>query len=200
MDQKDETRQKLIEAAKSELGERGFTRTKVADITSRAGFAKGTFYLYFKKKEDVLTALFAEMGFEINDILDDCFGKYTGNGATFSEIIEEIAVRTAHAYVDMKDIVMATSYLNFEISPELAKARDRAKTLIQKKMASILEAAQEKGHMKKLDPLFTAHLFIMMFVNVSLEYTFKDGMVNMDHHISTTLELVLRGMEVQEGG
>ncbi len=199
MQEKDITRQKLVEAAKTVLGEKGFTQTKVEDITSRAGVAKGTFYLYFKKKEDVLISLLVEMGKEIMAILDDCNETYAQGKASFREIIHEIATRTAHAYYEMRDIVVATTYLNYEISSELMRTRDSIKSAIQQKMADVLSAAQEKGHMRKLDPLFTAHLFIMMFVDVSLEYTFREGKRNLDHHISTAEELVLRGMEIPPG-
>jgi AcrR family transcriptional regulator len=46
----------LLEAAEQVLSERGLSAT-VADITTQAGVAKGTFYLYFSSKEDVIRAV-----------------------------------------------------------------------------------------------------------------------------------------------
>ncbi len=47
-----ETRQALIESGISLFYEKGFSNTKISDITDRANVAHGTFYVYFKSKED----------------------------------------------------------------------------------------------------------------------------------------------------
>jgi AcrR family transcriptional regulator len=53
-------RTSLLEAAERVLTERGLSAT-VADITEAAGVAKGTFYLYFSTKEDVIRAVQARL-------------------------------------------------------------------------------------------------------------------------------------------
>ncbi len=47
------TKERLVESAKKLIAERGYNATKVEDITSDAQVAKGTFYTYFKTKEDI---------------------------------------------------------------------------------------------------------------------------------------------------
>jgi len=46
------TRTDLLRAAEACFAEHGLEATKVEDITSRAGIAKGAFYSYFERKED----------------------------------------------------------------------------------------------------------------------------------------------------
>ncbi len=48
-----ETKRKLLLAAEKLISEKGFDNISVEDITHEAGVAKGTFYTYFKRKEDV---------------------------------------------------------------------------------------------------------------------------------------------------
>ncbi|MGB6199643.1 MAG: TetR/AcrR family transcriptional regulator [Candidatus Acidiferrales bacterium] len=50
-------REELMDAAQRLFLERGVDSTTIERITSGAGVAKGTFYLYFSSKEDVLAAL-----------------------------------------------------------------------------------------------------------------------------------------------
>ena len=57
-----ETREKLLEAAENEFGERGFHDAAISGITQRAGVALGTFYVYFESKEEIFRALVAHMG------------------------------------------------------------------------------------------------------------------------------------------
>lgn len=51
--QKEEKRNKLIEAAYSLFSEKGVSKTSIDDIAKRANVAKGTFYLYFQDKKEV---------------------------------------------------------------------------------------------------------------------------------------------------
>lgn len=50
-------RRDLMSAAERLFVHKGFTVTTVDEITRAAGVAKGTFYLYFRSKEDALAAL-----------------------------------------------------------------------------------------------------------------------------------------------
>lgn len=45
------TRQRLLDAAIAEFGEKGFHAASVSAITTRAGIGQGTFYIYFASKD-----------------------------------------------------------------------------------------------------------------------------------------------------
>lgn len=51
------TREKLLEAAKVEFGERGYYEAAINRITENAGVAMGTFYVHFPSKEAIFRAL-----------------------------------------------------------------------------------------------------------------------------------------------
>jgi AcrR family transcriptional regulator len=55
------TRNKLLQAAEFEFGEKGFHEAAISGITYRAGVALGTFYTYFNSKEEIFAALVAYM-------------------------------------------------------------------------------------------------------------------------------------------
>ena len=55
------TRNKLLEAAEIEFGEKGFHEAGISGITYRAGVALGTFYTYFESKEEIFRALVRHM-------------------------------------------------------------------------------------------------------------------------------------------
>ncbi|MBI4818195.1 MAG: TetR/AcrR family transcriptional regulator [Deltaproteobacteria bacterium] len=62
---KEDTRQRIIEAAVEVFAEQGFFGARVCDVAERAGVADGTIYLYFKSKDDLLLSLFREKMSEI---------------------------------------------------------------------------------------------------------------------------------------
>ncbi|MBQ9276797.1 MAG: helix-turn-helix transcriptional regulator, partial [Clostridia bacterium] len=49
-----ESRERIIEAAKSLILARGYDAVSVSDITKEAGVSKGAFYIHFKTKEDLI--------------------------------------------------------------------------------------------------------------------------------------------------
>ena len=49
--------QELIDAALALFVEHGFAATRMEEIASRAGVSKGTLYLYYPSKEELLKAL-----------------------------------------------------------------------------------------------------------------------------------------------
>ena len=59
------SRMLLMESAYELFIEKGFHKTTIAMISDRAGLGKGTFYLYFRDKEDVRDSLIAQKSSEI---------------------------------------------------------------------------------------------------------------------------------------
>lgn len=68
------TRRKLLEAGKRLIEERNFDNVSVDDIVKSCGVARGTFYIYFKNKQDLVQAIsrqpFADIENEIEKM--DC--------------------------------------------------------------------------------------------------------------------------------
>ena len=62
---KQEKRRALLDAAYELFLERGTSKTRVEDITSRAKVGKGTFYLYFADKGSVTQALLARVSYQL---------------------------------------------------------------------------------------------------------------------------------------
>ncbi len=54
---KEDKRNRLLDAAYSLFTEKGVSSTTIAEICAEASIAKGTFYLYFTDKEDILRTL-----------------------------------------------------------------------------------------------------------------------------------------------
>ena len=58
-------RERLLESAKILFSQKGYYATSVEDIVESAGFSKGTFYFYFKRKEELFKSLVEEMHLNI---------------------------------------------------------------------------------------------------------------------------------------
>lgn len=56
------TRFAILEAAEKVIGRKGFTAASISGITRAAGVGQGTFYIYFRSKEDVFRELVRQLG------------------------------------------------------------------------------------------------------------------------------------------
>ena len=57
---RENTRQRLLEAALSVFARHGYERATVDQIVHEAGFSKGAFYVHFERKEDLFWTMFEE--------------------------------------------------------------------------------------------------------------------------------------------
>lgn len=98
--QKEQTRAKLLEAARIVFDEQSYTKTSVDMIAEEAGVSRTTFYRHFDGKLAVAMALFGNMADEIDHLWDELFAL-----KTFSkDDIHDWLVR--HIFVIESDPVM----------------------------------------------------------------------------------------------
>src|SRR5437763_3897699 len=69
------TLRKILDAARHEFGERGFSDSSIVGITQRAGVALGTFYTYFDSKEAVFQALVRDMSGQVREQVGPVLGQ-----------------------------------------------------------------------------------------------------------------------------
>ena len=83
---KEEKRKRLLDAAYELFTKNGVSNTTIAQICEKANIAKGTFYLYFTDKEDILRTLLKKFSYMI---LDDFYKKIKDTDTDFvSKVIE----------------------------------------------------------------------------------------------------------------
>ncbi len=98
-----ETRAKIVAAAEKLISEKGFDAVQIIDITNEAGVGKGSFYTYFKRKEDVVAEI-AHTKFEaIHELSKDQDGDVCDRIASFiinsMDYITETGIRIAQQWV-----------------------------------------------------------------------------------------------------
>jgi AcrR family transcriptional regulator len=74
----EKTLRRILEAARAEIGGKGFAESSIASITRRAKVALGTFYTYFDSKEALFAALVRDMSEQVRDAVAPAFDKAGG--------------------------------------------------------------------------------------------------------------------------
>ncbi len=136
-----ETKNILFETALALFSEHGFDKVTVDDITTAAGYSKGTFYNHFPAKEYV----FLEYFNRIDEFYDATFEKISEDiSATeqFFLLVETMARYCAHHYgLDALTVIYGYELTKQEEDPFLGN-RDRN---LFRQLRRILELGRERG-------------------------------------------------------
>ena len=112
------TQEQLLDAARAVFGERGYQATTVGAITTRANTAHGTFYLYFRNKQDVFAGVMTSVTDELYREAD-LASSASDPRAALEGILRQFGVRATVA----ANLVVVHSELGS--APAIARALDR---------------------------------------------------------------------------
>jgi len=131
------TLRKILDAAREEFGERGFSESSIVGITQRAGVALGTFYTYFDSKEALFQELVRDMSAQVRDqvapVLRDSANVIEGEGRAL-----ETFLRFAREHRDVYRIIDEAEF----VDPKAY--REHYETTAQR-IAARLIAGRERG-------------------------------------------------------
>ena len=109
------TLRKILDAAREEFGERGFSDSSIVGITQRAGVALGTFYTYFDSKEALFQALVRDMSEQVRDhvapVLKQSANTLEGEHAALESFLEFAREhRDVYRIIDEAEFVDPSAY------------------------------------------------------------------------------------------
>jgi TetR/AcrR family fatty acid metabolism transcriptional regulator len=156
---REETRQRLLDAALPVFARNGFERATVDEIVREAGYSKGAFYVHFESKEDLFWAMLEERIEAVQDTL---------RGAIDIGVpIAENQRRILNAIFSLDREEKAWSALFMEFAAHAArneKVRARLAEMYQRWRSftvEMLRGAREAGKIRAdIDIEFTASMII----------------------------------------
>lgn len=160
------TRQKILLAAQKEIGKKGFALASVSSITAEAGVGQGTFYIYFKSKEEVLRALVVDLGRAVRHHLTEAT-----EGAKSRLEAERQGIEAFLEFVrDHKDMYQVVHEAQF-VDPEIHKQyyTDFAHAYCER-----LKKASADGEIKKIDHEACSWALMGMGEFLGLRYSIWD--------------------------
>ena len=156
-------RRELVVAARKLFVERGYRETSVSAIVQEAGVAQGTFYLYFKKKPDVLVNLRGEV---LKDYIA-CFTEGMGGSRPADERLVE-GIRQIYAAVD-KHRDLLRIFREASTSDELARLWIEGREMLGQPLSKVIEEGAADGSFQVDRPRMSALLSLALFDDLLFE-------------------------------
>lgn len=142
-----ETKKRLLASAKALICAKGLANTSVAEIAKQSGVASGTFYTYFKRKEDVVLALSREMYQEVLDQALQCSG-------TFAERLAYFMVSFTDC-IEKSGLKLCQEWVRNTVDPDLAESADDGSKLTFdiRSLAALLTDGVQRGELRADTPV-----------------------------------------------
>lgn len=159
---KEDTRARIIEHGAMLIHEKGFNHTGVQEILRAAGVPKGSFYFYFKSKEEfglaVIDYFSQYLGARMNTHLEDSSLPHVGRLKSFcDEMLEYFRMVGCTRGCPIGNMAQELADLSDTFRAKLKDALDEMGT----QMAACLQAAREANELDPdLDPHETAHFIV----------------------------------------
>jgi TetR/AcrR family transcriptional regulator, fatty acid metabolism regulator protein len=183
-------RARILEAARSILSAKRYDDVPVSEIVEAAGIAKGTFYLYFPSKADLIAAV-AE-GLQ-NEIRIAIFSVMNDNQPVL-EVIEAIIWAVYGAAQEHRDLMHIV-----EMDLLLGGIERHRKEQDQQisNMIRMLEHARERAEIDpKLDLQITAELISGVMMPLSRAIIFGQSEIPPERYIAETVSFLRRALGV----
>ena len=135
-----ETRKKLVDTAKAIICDKGLTNTSVEEMTEACGVSKGTFYTYFKRKEDIVFELSRGM---FDEILENA-EKQDGT------IVEKLEYYMTHfaEYIEKSSVKLAQEWVKNVVDPDISEIGINKLAKDSAAVYRLLQLALEAGSLK----------------------------------------------------
>jgi len=142
-----QTRQKLLDATASLLGERSVRDVSVVDIARKAGTSPATFYQYFKDVSDATLRLAEQAADEMPEMLDIISGSWEGEQGL------ERARRLVDAFVrhwdEHRAVLLVRNLAADEGDRRFLRVRQKAMTPVLARLAEQVIAGQQDGRVDR---------------------------------------------------
>ncbi|MGD2091196.1 MAG: TetR/AcrR family transcriptional regulator [Candidatus Aminicenantes bacterium] len=164
--QYDERLTEFLDTARQLFFEKGYEKTSVNDIIEKVGVAKGTFYHYFKSKEDLLDQL-------VNHFTEKSVSRV---GELMERRDMNALERVNHFFISIRDSKVENKELMKMLMRFMYKDENlilrhkifkRSIALLTPAFAEIIKQGMEEGHFRPLDPDETAEIIFMMALSMN---------------------------------
>jgi TetR/AcrR family transcriptional regulator, fatty acid metabolism regulator protein len=170
--QREETWQKIHDTAMDLFTRKGFTRVSVEEICDKVGVSKGTFYYYFKSKDQVLL----EEYLKVDDFYQEWMERLSKKHKSPTGMLEEFT-GMSFEYMNGLGVKILKVIYHSEIDPvgkksELASASRPLYVIIEQ----LVREGQERGELRgDVNALVISALWVRCYRGIIYEWCLQNG-------------------------
>ena len=181
------TRAAIRDAANELFLEKGVDETTVDEICEKAGISKGTFYLYFRRKEDLLLEYGLQRLRHVREMVPDLIGR-----ATFRDALQEI----------VNEVILSKEWGREVAGRAIVEMGTSAERLPlqapHKLILPLIEVAQARGELRRdVPPDALAHFVLRSILGALRDWGLGTDATDRDAVLGYAMTLVFDALEAR---
>ncbi|MBN1352761.1 TetR/AcrR family transcriptional regulator [candidate division KSB1 bacterium] len=187
----------IIKHAMRVFAQKGYAKTKMADVALAAKIGKGTIYEYFKSKDEIFNFVFTHFMDSMETIVAKAIFKLTDPVEKIKTIFTSWAAHITSHENDIMEIMLdfwaeaVRKKDDKEIAMiQLDKIYDDFRRIIQ----SILEEGIRTGSFKKIDAYYTASLILGAMDGMMIQWILNKELFDIKKATEHSIQVFLTGI------
>jgi AcrR family transcriptional regulator len=193
----DERKSQIINAAEDVFTKKGFDEARMDDIAEETGLSKGTLYLYFKSKDDLIIAILDRMfQREFKQFENLNLDELSATDATWK--ITDLLAADLLRLLRLIPIVyqfLALAFRNKYVQAALKKYVNGYIDIL----LPIIQRGIDSGEFRQVDAREVAIAMGAVTEGTLLLWVYDKSLVNPAHHIHSGMALLLEGLRARKG-
>jgi AcrR family transcriptional regulator len=191
----DERKNQIINAAEGVFTEKGFDAARMDDIADKTGLSKGTLYLYFKSKDDLIIAILDRMFQREFKQLENL----NQEGVSATEAISNITDLLTKEILSLLRLIpivyqfLALAFRNKYVQKALKKYINRYLDIL----IPIIQGGIDSGEFRQVDAREVAIAMGAIIEGTLLLWVYDKSIVEPEHHIRSGMKLLLEGIQAR---
>lgn len=186
------TRQRLLRAAETVFGEKGYEHASIADITREAEVALGTFYVYFPDKQSIFVEVVDELGARLRRLIAGAVAECEDRMK-----VEREGLRAFFQFVGRhRSLYRIVRQAEFVDEACYRRYYDR----FAEGYVSGLERAMAGGEVRRMDAEALAYCLMGIGDFLGMRWVLWDRKGGLEHVLDTAMEFIRHGMDARPAG
>jgi len=189
----DERKNQIITAAEDVFTKKGFAEARMDDIADETGLSKGTLYLYFKSKDDLIIAILDRIfqrEFRVFDEMDLSATSATKAINTFADTVSR-DIKIMLRLMPIAYEFLALAFRNKTVQKALKVYVNRYMEIL----VPIIEKGIASGEFKEVDPKEVAIAMGAVLEGTILIWVYDKSLVKPEENIRSGITLLLEGVK-----
>ena len=191
----DERKVQIINAAEEVFTKKGFDEARMDDIAEETGLSKGTLYLYFKSKDDLIIAILDRMiQREFKQLENLSQDELSATDAIWK--ITDLLTKDILGWLRLIPIVyqfLALAFRNKYVQIALKKYINRYLDIL----VPIIQRGVEAGEFRQVDTREVAIAMGALIEGTLLLWVYDRSLVKPQYHIHSGMKLLLEGVQAR---
>jgi AcrR family transcriptional regulator len=193
-DVSDARKTQILDAAEHVFTKKGFDLARMDDIAGQTGLSKGTLYLYFKSKDDLIIAILDRIFAGIFKQLEARKDNQLSAAQAVLQFTEE-AIRDYKKMLRLMPVAyefLALAFRNKTVQTALKQYFRRYMQVL----VPIIQRGIDSGEFRWVDPNEVAIAAATIYEGTVLLWVYDSTLVDLERHMRSSIKLLLEGIQV----